>query len=104
MGKRFIVFDLDSIKNLLIHYGDGCIPLSAEVKELQVSNKLPRWLNLLIDCDSWEGTPFETGKGYNGVQPLMFRYEGKRTMVLQHLKDPISWSDENSIEAPRFQG
>jgi hypothetical protein len=57
----------------------------------------------VVDSKDWSGTPFETGDGYNGVQPFIIRYEGKRVMTLQHLKDPIAWSDENTIEAPKRQ-
>ena len=102
MATRRVEFDIDSLRNLMVHYSEGEIPLNSEIKQIQSSLRLPRWINLIIEADSWENTPFEKD-GFGGQQPFMFRYEGKRVMTLQHLKDPVAWSDENEIETPKRQ-
>lgn len=93
--------------NLLSHYTEGEFPLDAQIVSMSASERLPRWISLVVDSKSWDGTPFEgtdaDGMGYNAVQPFWIRYEGKRVMTLQHLKDPIAWSEENAIEAPKRQ-
>lgn len=103
MALRRIELDMDSLLSLLTHYSEGEFPLEAKVVGFQVSQRLPRWINLIVDSKDWNDTPFETGDGYGGQQPMFIRYEGKRVMCLQHLKDPIAWSDENEIETPTRQ-
>ena len=100
--RRRVEFDGESLVNLMIHYADGDLPLNSTLKNISVSARLPRWVCLIIEADEWKDTPFEKA-GYGGQQPFMFRYEGKRIMTLQHLQDPIAWSDENTIEAPKRQ-
>jgi len=101
--SKLVVFDVESLMNLLTHYTEGEFPLDATIKTVQASEKLPRWISLIVDSKDWRGTPFEGGDGYNEVQPFWIRYEGKRVMTLQHLKDPVAWSDEDAIEAPKRQ-
>lgn len=103
MATRLVEFDVASLLKLLTHYSEGAVPLEAEVRNVQISRFLPRWIALVVDSPSWEGTPFEKGDGYNGIEPLHVRYEGKRICVIDNLKDPIAWSDENEIEAPKRQ-
>jgi len=100
---RLVEFDAESLLNLLTHYTEGELPLDVELKRVDVSARLPRWVALIVESKDWKNTPFETGDGYGGQQPMMIRYEGKRVMALQHLKDPIAWSDENEIETPKRQ-
>lgn len=100
--ERRVEFDSNSLLKLLTHYSEGVgVPLDAQLVSISASEKLPRWIALVVEAKEWEDVPFETGDGYGGQQPIMLRYEGKRVMTLQHMKDPISWSDENAIEAPR---
>lgn len=100
---RLVEFDADSLLALLTHYTEGELPLDVTLKSVAVSSRLPRWVCLIVESKDWTDTPFETGDGYGGQQPLMIRYEGKRVMALQHLKDPIAWSDENEVETPKRQ-
>ena len=102
MSSRRVEFDITSLKDLLTHYSEGVIPLTAEVKAVQSSQFLPRWVCLILESEEWENTPFEKA-GYGGQEPYLFRYEGKRTMNLNDLKDPIEWSEPGEIEAPRRQ-
>lgn len=100
MYKRLVIFDVDSLAHLLTHYSEGVVPLDSKVINVMASQYLPRWITLIIDSKDWTGAPMETGDGYGNVQPLILRYEGKRIMVLDHLKDHINWSEPNAIEAP----
>ena len=102
MAARLIQFDIESLRNLLVHYADSELPLNAEVKQVQASQFLPRWISLIVESDSWEGTPF-AGEGYGSVQPYVFRYEGKRTLNLNNLKDAPVWGEQGYIEAPKRQ-
>lgn len=102
--ERLVVFDVDSLLKLLVHYSEGQVPLNSQAVSLQVSQRLPRWVNLMVESPDWDGAPLETGgDGYGGIQPLIIRYEGKRIMVLNHLKDQINWSEPDAVEAPKFQ-
>lgn len=101
MYKRLVIFDIESLLNLLTHYTEGEFPLDANIVTIQASQKLPRWISLVVDSKDWSGTPFETGDGYGETQPFWIRYEGKRVMALQHLKDPIAWGEPGEIETPR---
>lgn len=101
--SKLVMIDVESIMNLLSHYTEGEFPLDAHIVAVQASPKIQRWISLVVDSKDWSGTPFEGGDGYNEVQPFWIRYEGKRVMTLQHLKDPVAWSDENAIEAPKRQ-
>lgn len=103
MYKRLVIFDIESLLNLLTHYSEGEFPLDATVTQLLRSPKLERWISLVVDSKDWTGTPFEGGDGYNGIQPFWIRYEGKRVMTLQHVKDKITWGEEDAIEAPKLQ-
>ena len=100
MPSRLVQFDVDSVLKLLVHYSDGELPLDSEVKNVQISRFLPRWINLVVEAKDWTDTPYEAGDGYGGQMPFMIRYEGKRTMVLDHLQNPVAWSEPNAIEAP----
>lgn len=101
---RRIEFDGNSLLKLLTHYSEGQgVPLDANLVSISVSNKLPRWIALVVEAHEWNDVPFETGDGYGGQQPIMIRYEGRRVLTLQHLKDPIKWSEEGVIEAPKLQ-
>lgn len=102
MASRLIEFDAQSVIRLLTHYSEGQIPLSAEVKAVQISKILPRWIAISVDSPEWEDQ--DTGQvGYGGQEPLFFRYEGKRVMTLDNRKDPITWSEENAVERPKLQ-
>ncbi len=101
MASRLIQFDVDSLLKLLVHYSEGELPLDSKVATIQISKFLPRWISLIVEADDWIGTPYEAGDGYGGVQPMMLRYEGKRVMTLDHLQNPVSWSEPGAIEAPK---
>jgi len=101
--SKFVTIDVESLMNLLSHYTEGEFPLDATIKAIQASPKLERWISLIVDSKDWKDTPFEGGDGYNEQEPFWIRYEGKRVMTLQHLKDPIAWGEENEIEAPTRQ-
>lgn len=103
MGSRLIVFDPDSLLKLLVHYSDGLVPLGSAVVSVAASQHLPRWVDVTVESKDWEGKPFETGDGYGTIQPLFIRYEGKRIMVLDHLKDVPVWSETGAVEAPKRQ-
>ena len=99
---RRVEFDNESLINLMIHYSEGELPLNSVLKSLSASQMIPRWICLIIEADEWKDTPYEKA-GFGGQQPFLFRYEGKRVMTLQHLQDPIAWSDEGEIEKPKRQ-
>lgn len=98
---RLVEFDAESLLALLTHYTEGSLPHDVELKRVDVSARLPRWIALIVESKDWKDTPFEAGDGYGGQQPMMIRYEGKRVMALQHLKDPIQWGEEGAIETPK---
>lgn len=102
-SSRLVIFDVESLMNLLTHYTEGEFPLDAHITAVQASQKLPRWISLIVDSKDWRDTPYDVGDGYNAQQPFWIRYEGKRVMTLQHLQDPIAWGDEQEIEAPKLQ-
>lgn len=99
-NSRRVEFTADTILKLAIHYAQGELPLDSEVKEVQVSAILPRWVCFVVESKDWEGTPFN-GDGYGGVQPFMFRYESKRVLNLSNTNEQAAWGDEAAIEAPK---
>jgi len=102
MASRRVEFDVVSLKDLLVWYSQGEIPIDAEIKTVQASQFLPRWICLIIEADDWTDTPFD-GLGYNAQQPFIFRYEGDRTLNLGHLQGDVQWSEPGEIEAPKRQ-
>ena len=102
MANRLIEFSVEDLYNLMVHYAQGELPLNGQVKALQVSDKLPRWINLIIESNEWENTPFK-GDGYGGIQPFIFRYEGNRTLNLGHMQDTPQWGEIEAVEAPKRQ-
>lgn len=102
MSERRIEFDANSLLKLFTHYseGDAC-PLDAKLVNLSVSQRLPRWIALIIEANEFQELPFETGDGYGGQQPIFLRYEGKRVLTLNHIKDQPEWGVEGAIEAPK---
>jgi hypothetical protein len=103
MAYRTVEFDADDLLKLITHYSEGAVPLDAEVRNVQISARLQRWVCLIVESKDWAGTPFEQGSGYNQTQPFFFDYEGKRTQIVDHLQDPVFWNEAGAIEAPKRQ-
>jgi len=95
--QRIIAIDADSLLALIAHYDEGKIPIDAEIVSAGVSQTLNGWLGLEVRSKGWDGPLVESG---DGMPPLHFRYEGKKTMSWDNRKkesEPV-WSD--APEAP----
>lgn len=100
MASRLLIFDLESLLQLMTHYSEGLIPLGAKPVSFAVSDKLPRWINLTAESGEWQDTSTDK-PGYVGQAPLHFRYEAKRTMKITGLGKDAVWSEAGYVEAPR---
>lgn len=94
MAERLLIFDTQSLARLITHYSDGeAMPLDAEVLQFQVHPHLQRIICLLVQSGEW----FSNETQANGeLQPLQFRYEGKRTMRWGSKHEEVQWSDAPS--------
>lgn len=89
--QRLIAIDAESLLALIAHYDEGKIPTDAELVSAGISTKLAGWIGLEVRSDGWEGPLVESGEG---MPPLHFRYEGKKTMSWDNRKkdpEPV-WS------------
>lgn len=103
MASRVVEFDLNSLVKLLVHYTEGEIPLDSEAVQLLVSQKLPRWVALILRSKDWSGSSLATA-AYGGTEPFHIRYECKRLMKWQGDPDGYGvWSNQGDIEAPKQQ-
>lgn len=101
MATKMLVFSPEALRDLLIHYNDGKdIPLGATIKGIAMSSRLQRWIQLLMDSDSWEAPDRVEMPGV--LVPLFYRYEGRKTLSWQRGREegPV-WAEKN--EAPRLQ-
>ena len=101
MAKRLVIFDVDTLADLLTHFTDGEVPLGSKVIQVMASAYLQEWVALVVENDSWENTPFEAGDGYGGQMPYHLRYAaGKLTQWREHGTEPIT---TEAPEAPKRQ-
>lgn len=97
-----LIFDLQSLKDLLVHYTEGAVPLSSEAVGFSVSPVLQRYLCLEVASPEWS----DHEVGPDGLLvPLTIRYEGNRVLKLQRPQDagPEAWGDPGAVEAPKQQ-
>lgn len=99
--QRLIIFDVQDLKDLIIHYTDGAlIPLNSEVIEVGISKYLQRIVSLNIASPDWKDNDVIPATGE--LMPFEFSYEGRHTMSWtdRHSEAPI-WAEGN--EAPKRQ-
>lgn len=103
MAERMIIFDANSLLKLMTHYSDGRLPLDGELRSVGVGTILAREIGMDVESKDWGNAPLApSGLGY---RPMYFSYEGKRTMNWTgDPHDPVMWSNENEIEAPKRNG
>jgi hypothetical protein len=96
--QRIIAISAESLLGLIAHYDEGKIPTDAEIVEAGVSETLQGWVGLKVRSKGWSGPLVESGEG---MPPLHFRYEGRKTMSWDNRKkeDAPIWSD--APEAPK---
>jgi hypothetical protein len=76
MAQRLIVFDAQSLLQLLTHYSDGKdLPLDGELQAAGVNRLLDRMVGLVVRSKEWTED-----------SPLTVRYEGKK--ILTWTQDP----------------
>jgi len=99
--QRLLIFDVNDLKELIIHYTDGkLIPLSSEVVEVGVSKYLQRIISLNITSKDWPDHDIVAATGE--LTPYEFSYEGRRTMSWTNRHDEnVTWADGN--ETPKRQ-
>lgn len=78
MGKRLIVIDADDLIALLTFYTDGDVPLDTELITIGFSPYLERYVLLQTTSAQWKEAPINPKLGV--VEPLIVRYEGKKTL------------------------
>lgn len=99
-----LVFDLDSLLKLLVHYSEGkTVPLSSEALTFEVSPMLNRYISMLVQSPEWATPEDALDPVSREYPPIHFRYEGKRVMKLNRPQDAVSWGPEGWVEAPRRQ-
>lgn len=96
--QRLIIFDVEDLKQLLIHYTDGqLIPLDSTVKEVQVSRYLGRVISLMVSSKDWEDSDVVAITGE--LTPYEFAYEGRKIMSWTDRKEDAGWFE--APEAPK---
>jgi hypothetical protein len=103
MASRMLIFDLESLKDLMAHYSMGEIPFDSEAVGFAVSPFLERYLSLEVSSTQWAVTDELTGAGE--LVPLNFRYDGRRVFTVQRPSEagPGAWSEPGAVEAPKLQ-
>ena len=89
--QRIVAIDAESLLALIAHYDEGHIPTDAELVAAGVSSTLQGWVGLEVRSDGWEGPLAASGEG---MPPLHFRYEGKKTM---------RWDDRTQEDGPTWR-
>lgn len=101
MAARLLIFQAEDLRNLLVHYTEGLVPLDSEILEVGVSKLLPRLISLTVQSKDWEDTNINPVSGE--LQPLQLFYEGRRTMSWEDKNSSGQWSAPGAVEAPRRQ-
>lgn len=103
MAQRLVVFEIESLKDLLVHYTDGAIPLDSTAVSFDVNQFLQRYIGIVVQSSGW---PVADAVGPDGMLvPLHIRYEGNRVLKIERPQDagPESWSEYGEMEAPKRQ-
>lgn len=101
MAGRLIIFDINSLLKLLAHYTDGAVDLDAEAVSFDFSPRLPRYISLMVTSKAWSDEQVDPMT--KELQPFNIRYEGRRVLKLNDLRDQPEWSPEGYVEAPKQQ-
>jgi hypothetical protein len=98
-----LIFDLQSLKDLMAHYSQGEIPFDSEAVGFAVSPYLERYLSLEVTSSQWPLDDTVTAAGE--LIPLNFRYDGKRVFTVQRpsAAGPEAWTEPGAVEAPTRQ-
>ena len=102
MPEQLVIFDEQSLLQLLTAYYDGLIPLDAKLLQVGTSQFLQRWVGMWIESDQWPESEAITGAA-EGLEPLHLRYEGRRIMQWsKKAGDEIDWGFEGEdFEVPK---
>lgn len=103
MSQRLLIFDLDSLLKLLVHYSEGEIPLTSEALTFEVSPYLQRYLSMLVQSPEWSESSDSVDPVTRELPPIHFRYEGNRVLKLNRPGDIPQWGAEGAVEAPKRQ-
>lgn len=101
MKQKLIIFDPQSLKDLLVHYTEGAVPPDSEAVGLSASRILERYLCLEVRSASWA---VEDEVDENGMLvPLIIRFEGNRIFKIERPQDagPGAWGEFGAVEAPK---
>ena len=104
-NSRLLVFDVQSLARLITHYTEGSVmPLDAEVISFGVHPRLQRMVQLVIRSHDWPAED-KVNPVTKELEPISFRYEGKRTVSWSGKGEAINpeWSAASEIEAPKRQ-
>lgn len=102
MAEQRVIFEAESLLRLLTAYFDGLVPLDAKALQIGVSEKLRRYIGIMVESDQW--TDEADIKSMDGQYPLMLRYEGRRNMAWSRSDQDssIKWGREgDDFEVPR---
>lgn len=101
MAQRLLIFDIDSLVDLLTHYSEGAVDVGSEALAFEFNPILPRYISLVLQSKHWDSEDIDPATGE--LVPLQIRYEAKRVLKLENPKDQSLWSDEGAVEAPKRQ-
>jgi hypothetical protein len=91
--QRLLVFDPNDVYKLFVHYTDGALPLSGEVKQVGVSKTLQRMLIFMVESKEW--------REEDVASPFVVNFEGRRTATFDEKGQPVRHGEMN--ENPRRQ-
>ncbi len=97
MAQRLVTFHAKDLLDLLIHYNDGRdLPLYAELREVLVSNRLERYLCLMVESKGWRSADGDISPVTGELLPLHYIYEGRRNLTFTKPTDDMPWHDTPS--------
>jgi len=84
MAQRMVIFDVDSLVQLLTHYTEGAIALDAKVREVGFSPLLKHYIGIELESSQWRDAE---------TRPYQFRYQGKKTLCWSNPGQELRWDE-----------
>jgi hypothetical protein len=92
MGSKILVISPESLRDLLVHYTDGVVPLDARIISIGTSQYFQRWIGIEMESGQWSGDKAENSEAYS---PLHLRYEGKKILTWGDKHKPYEWHKDH---------
>lgn len=94
MNQRLLIFHPTDILRLLCHYSDGAIPLTAEVKQVGISQIFQRLIIFFVESPEWK-------EGTGVADPMVIEYVGRKTISWDSKGQPVRTIE--GVEDPKRQ-